>query len=175
MIRTGIGYDVHQLVEGRPLILGGVEIEFDRGLSGHSDADVLAHAIADALLGALGEPDIGHWFPPTEASIEGIDSMDILRKVRAISDEHGATIHNVDATLVAEEPKINPHISAMKERVAEALSIVPAQVGIKATTNETMGFPGRQEGMCAMAVACVDAPFSTDQGARDKGSASSSR
>ena len=158
MIRTGIGYDVHQLVEGRPLVLGGVEIDFHLGLAGHSDADVLAHAIADALLGALGEPDIGYWFPPTDASIEGIDSMEILRKVRAISDDHAAMIHNVDATLVAEAPKIKPHIQAMKERIAEALSIEASQVGIKATTNETMGFPGRQEGMCAMAVACVDKP-----------------
>ena len=158
MIRTGIGYDVHKLVEGRPLILGGVEIPFDRGLSGHSDADVLAHAIADALLGALGERDIGHWFPPEDASIKGIDSMDILRKVRAIADERGAIIHNVDATLIAEAPKIKQHTPAMKERIASALSISGGQVGIKATTNETLGFPGRQEGMCAMAVACVDVP-----------------
>ena len=158
MIRSGIGYDVHQLVEGRPLILGGVEIPFEKGLSGHSDADVLAHAIADALLGALGEPDIGYWFPPTDASIEGIDSMDILRKVRAIADDHSATIHNVDATLIAEAPKIKPHVDAMKARVSEALSIKCSQVGIKATTNETMGFAGRQEGMCAMAVACADVP-----------------
>ena len=159
MIRTGIGYDVHQLVEGRPLVLGGVAIPFDRGLSGHSDADVLAHAIADALLGALGEPDIGYWFPPNDESIKGIDSMDILRKVRTIADERGAILHNVDATLIAEEPTIKPHISAMKERVSKALSISPVQVGIKATTNETMGFPGRKEGMCAMASACVDAPI----------------
>jgi 2-C-methyl-D-erythritol 2,4-cyclodiphosphate synthase len=147
MIRTGIGYDVHQLVEGRPLVLGGVTIPFRLGLAGHSDADVLAHAIADALLGALGD-----------ASIEGIDSMDILRKVRSIADDHGAVIHNVDATLIAEEPKIKPHIEAMKGHIANALSIRPSQVGVKATTNETMGFPGRQEGMCAMAVACADVP-----------------
>ncbi|MGK0187756.1 MAG: 2-C-methyl-D-erythritol 2,4-cyclodiphosphate synthase [Verrucomicrobiales bacterium] len=158
MIRTGIGYDVHQLVEGRPLVLGGVTIPFKLGLAGHSDADVLAHAIADALLGALGEPDIGYWFPPTDASIEGIDSMDILRKVRAIADDHGAVIHNVDSTLIAEEPKIKPHITEMKQCISEALSIAPSQVGVKATTNETMGFPGRQEGMCAMAVACADVP-----------------
>ena len=159
MIRSGIGYDVHQLVEGRPLVLGGVTIPFERGLSGHSDADVLAHAMADAVLGALGEPDIGYWFPPSDASIEGIDSMDILSKVRAIADERSAVIHNVDATLIAEEPKIKPHIAAMKENVGRALLLAPSQVGIKATTNETMGFPGRQEGMCAMAVACVDVPF----------------
>lgn len=159
MIRSGIGYDVHQLVEGRPLVLGGVTIPFERGLSGHSDADVLAHAIADAVLGALGEQDIGHWFPPTDPSIKDINSMEILRKVRAISDDMSAVIHNVDATLVAEAPRIKPHIAAMKENIARALSLAPSQVGIKATTNETMGFAGRQEGMCAMAVACADVPF----------------
>ena len=158
MIRTGIGYDVHPLVEGRPLVLGGVEIPFERGLAGHSDADVLAHAIADALLGALGEPDIGHWFPPDDAAIEGIDSMVILAKVRAIAEERSAVIHNVDSTLIAEAPKIRPHVAAMKERISGALGIAPAQVGVKATTNEGMGFPGRGEGMCAMAVACLDLP-----------------
>lgn len=158
MIRTGIGYDVHRLVEGRLLILGGVEIAHSTGLEGHSDADVLCHALADALLGAVGEPDIGHFFPPGEESIRGISSLEILRGVRGILDHRGAVIHNVDCTLIAERPKILPHVPAMKERVAAALGLQVDQIGIKATTNERMGFPGREEGMCAMAVATVDLP-----------------
>lgn len=158
MFACGIGYDVHALVEGRALILGGVEIDFSLGLDGHSDADVLCHAIADALLGAAGEPDIGHLFPNTDESIRGISSLEILRKVQSHLAERGAKILNVDATLVAEAPKIAPHLQAMKQNVAEALSIAPSYVGIKATTNERMGFLGRQEGMAAMAVAAVDRP-----------------
>lgn len=154
MIATGIGYDVHRLVMGRPLILGGVRIEFSLGLEGHSDADVLCHAIADALLGAAGEPDIGHMFPNTDPSIRGISSLEILRKVRCRLEELFVTIHNVDATLIAEEPKISPHLPAMKENIAQALGI--SRVGIKATTNEGMGFPGRGEGIAALASACVD-------------------
>jgi len=153
--RSGIGYDVHRLVEGRKLILGGVEIPFEKGLEGHSDADVLSHAIADAVLGAMGEPDIGHYFPPTDASIEGICSLDILRKCAEIAAEKGATIVNVDSTMVAEAPKILPHAAAMKANIAEALGIQTDQVGVKATTNERMGFPGRGEGMAAHAVCCV--------------------
>jgi len=156
MIRTGIGYDVHRLVEGRRLILGGVDIPHITGLDGHSDADVLCHAIADALLGAAGEPDIGHFFPPSDESIRGISSLEILRRVTAILAERGAVIHNIDATLVAERPKILPHVPQMKENIAAAIGIPPGRVGIKATTNERMGFPGREEGMCAMAVACID-------------------
>jgi 2-C-methyl-D-erythritol 2,4-cyclodiphosphate synthase len=156
MIATGTGYDVHRLVMDRPLILGGVRIEHSLGLDGHSDADVLCHAIADALLGAAGEPDIGHMFPNTDPSIRGISSLEILRKVRARLDELAVTIHNVDATLIAEEPRISPHLSAMKENVGAALGLPPSRVGIKATTNEGMGFPGRGEGMAALATACVD-------------------
>jgi len=156
MTRTGIGYDVHRLVEGRKLILGGVEIQHLKGLDGHSDADVLCHAIADALLGAAGEPDIGHFFPPSDESIRGISSLEILRRVAGILREKGAKINNIDATLVAERPKILPHVPRMKENIAGVLGLVTGQVGIKATTNEGMGFPGRQEGMCAMAVACVE-------------------
>ncbi len=152
----GIGYDVHRLVEGRRLVLGGVEIAHERGLEGHSDADVLCHAVADALLGAVGEPDIGHFFPPSDASIEGISSLEILKKVRLVVAGRGGVIGNVDCTLVAERPKVLPHAPAMKEKIAGALGIGIAQVGIKATTNEGMGFPGREEGMCAMAVACVE-------------------
>ncbi len=156
MIATGIGYDVHRLVNDRPLILGGVRIEHDLGLEGHSDADVLCHAIADALLGAAGEPDIGHMFPNTDPSIRGISSLEILRRVRARLTELSVAIHNVDAMVIAEEPRISPHLGAMKEKVGEALDLPPGRVGIKATTNETMGFLGRGEGIAAMASACVD-------------------
>lgn len=156
MTRVGIGYDVHRLVEGRKLILGGVDIPHPRGLDGHSDADVLCHAIADALLGAVGEPDIGHFFPPGDESIRGISSLEILRRVEQILAAQGARINNIDATLVAERPKILPHVPAMKENIAAALGLQPNQVGVKATTNEKMGFPGREEGMCAMAVASVE-------------------
>jgi 2-C-methyl-D-erythritol 2,4-cyclodiphosphate synthase len=157
MIRTGIGYDVHQLVTGRPLILGGVDIPHTHGLDGHSDADVLCHAIADALLGSMGLPDIGHYFPPTDQSIKGISSLEILRQVAAILKAEGATINNIDSTLIAERPKILVHVPQMKQNLADALGIKPNQVGVKATTNERMGFPGREEGMCAMAVATVEA------------------
>lgn len=156
MNRVGIGYDVHCFEEGRPLILGGVEIPHTRGLKGHSDADVLCHAIADAVLGSLGLPDIGFYFPPTDASIEGICSLRILEKCAALAAEKGFTICNVDASLVAEAPKVMKHAPAMKEKIAAALGITPDQVGVKATTNERMGFVGREEGIAAMAVACVE-------------------
>jgi 2-C-methyl-D-erythritol 2,4-cyclodiphosphate synthase len=159
MIRTGIGYDVHRLVSGRPLILGGIEIPHSVGLDGHSDADVLCHAIADALLGAAGLPDIGYFFPPSDPTIKGISSLDILRRVRAELDQRQAVIHNIDSTLVAERPKIMPHVPAMREKIAAALGLKMSQVGIKATTNEKLGFPGREEGMCALASACLDMPL----------------
>ena len=158
MIATGIGYDVHRLVVDRPLVLGGVVIPHPLGLDGHSDADVLCHAIADALLGAAGEPDIGHLFPNTDPSIRGISSLEILRRVRAVLDEKSIRLHNIDATLIAEEPKISPHLTLMKERVGAALGLPPGRIGIKATTNESMGFLGRSEGMAALATACVDRP-----------------
>ena len=158
MTRTGIGYDVHRLVAGRKLILGGVEIPHATGLDGHSDADVLCHAIADALLGAAGLPDIGHYFPPSDESIRGISSLEILRRVTALLAEQGAHINNLDATLIAERPKILPHVAEMKANIAAATGLRADCVGIKATTNEGMGFPGREEGMCAMAVACVEMP-----------------
>ena len=155
MTRTGIGYDVHPYAEGRPFILGGVDIPHHKGLKGHSDADVLCHAIADAVLGALGEPDIGYWFPPTDQSIAGISSLKILEKVAEIAAGKGATIENVDSTVIAEAPKVNPHREAMKQHIAAALRITPDRVGVKATTNERLGFVGREEGVAAMAVACV--------------------
>ncbi|HCN77282.1 MAG TPA: 2-C-methyl-D-erythritol 2,4-cyclodiphosphate synthase [Verrucomicrobiales bacterium] len=156
MIRTGIGYDVHCFETGRPLVLGGVVIPHSMGLKGHSDADVLCHAIADAVLGAMGLPDIGFYFPPSDMSIEGISSLRILEKCAALAKEHGFAIHNVDSTLVAEAPKVMKHAPSMKENIAAALGITPGQVGVKATTNERMGFVGREEGIAALAVACVE-------------------
>ncbi len=154
-IRTGIGYDVHRFAEGRRLVLGGVEIPHDRGLDGHSDADVLSHAIADAILGALGEADIGHFFPPSDPTIAGISSLEILKKAAEIAEQKNACIQNVDSTLIAEAPKVLPHAPGMKANIGAALSIDPSDVGIKATTNEAMGFIGRGEGIAAMAVACI--------------------
>ena len=154
---TGIGYDVHQFAENRPLILGGVTIPHTHGLDGHSDADVLSHAIADAVLGAMGLPDIGHYFPPGDPGCKDISSLKILEKCADLAKEHGLTIINVDSTLIAEAPKVLPHREAMRENIGNALGIPPNRVGVKATTNETMGFVGRKEGMAAMAVAQVDA------------------
>ena len=155
MVRTGIGYDVHPFQEGRPLVLGGVTIPHSHGLKGHSDADVLCHAIADAVLGALGEPDIGYWFPPSDASIEGICSLRILEKCAQIAAQKGMRIENVDSSLIAEAPKVMKHAPAMKANIGAALGIQADQVGVKATTNERLGFVGREEGIAAMAVACV--------------------
>ena len=156
MQRCGIGYDVHRFAEGRPLILGGVEIPHDKGLIGHSDADALLHAIADAILGALGEHDIGFYFPPGDDKWEGVSSLVILREVRKIAEKKSAWIHNIDTTVIAEAPKIMPYAEAMKHAIGEALGIDPHQIGIKATTNELMGFIGRQEGIAAMAVASIE-------------------
>ena len=158
MNRVGIGYDVHQLKAGRPLILGGVVIEHDTGLEGHSDADVLMHAICDAVLGAIGEGDIGSFFPPSDPQWKNAPSKIFLKEAaRQIAKRNGQLI-NVDAMLIAEAPKITPHIPAMKENIATALGIAADAVGIKATTNETMGFVGRGEGMAAHAVASVELP-----------------
>lgn len=155
---TGIGYDVHRFSQNRPLVLGGVTIPHSHGLEGHSDADVLCHAIADALLGAMGLPDIGHYFPPGDPACKDISSLKILEKCRALALENDLGIVNVDSTLIAEAPKVLPHREAMRQNIAAALDIDPARVGIKATTNETMGFIGRREGIAAMAVAQVDPP-----------------
>jgi len=153
----GIGYDVHRFAANRPLVLGGVTIPHSHGLDGHSDADVLCHAIADALLGAMGLPDIGHYFPPGDPACKDICSLKILAKCRALAAELGWVILNVDSTLVAEAPKILPHRDAMRLNIGTALGIPPERVGIKATTNETMGFVGRKEGLAAMAVAQIEA------------------
>jgi len=154
--RCGIGYDAHCLVSGRKLILGGVEISHHRGLEGHSDADVLSHAIADAILGALGAGDIGKHFPNTDEAIRGISSIEILRHVATIAAQKNARVVNVDATLLAEAPKISPHVPAMQEKIAAALGIRSDALSIKATTNEGLGAIGRGEGMSAIAVASVE-------------------
>lgn len=156
MTATGIGYDVHRFAAGRPLILGGVEIPHTHGLLGHSDADVLCHAIADALLGAAGQRDIGHHFPDTDESIRGISSLEILAHVRELLTARYTDILNVDATVIAEAPRIGPHLDAMRSRLAAALGLPPDRIGIKATTNEGMGFVGRGEGIAALATACVE-------------------
>jgi len=159
--RSGIGYDVHRLEQGeseRLLVLGGVTLRHPQGLtlSGHSDADVLCHAIADALLGATGLQDIGHYFPNNDASIRGISSLEILRRVSAIIADAGGTIINVDSTLVAEEPKIGPYVLEMRDKIAGAIGLDSSRVGVKATTNECLGFLGRGEGIAALATASVE-------------------
>lgn len=158
MNHVGIGYDVHQLVEGRKLVLGGVEIPHSKGLDGHSDADVLMHAICDAVLGALGEADIGHFFPNTDPRWRGAPSKVFLQEAaRQVGFREGRIV-NIDATLIAQQPKIAPHLQAMKANIAGALGLNINRVGIKATTNELLGFIGREEGIAAMAVASVEMP-----------------
>lgn len=153
--RIGYGYDVHRYAEGRPLMLGGVEVPSDRGLLGHSDADVLLHAIADALLGAAALRDIGYHFSDKDPKYAGIDSSILLAEVLRLLEEKGYRVGNVDATIIAEAPKLNPHIPRMQERIAEILQVDPEAISIKATTNERMGFVGREEGMAAHAVALI--------------------
>jgi 2-C-methyl-D-erythritol 2,4-cyclodiphosphate synthase len=158
MVHVGIGYDVHALVAGRKLILGGVEIPHTKGLDGHSDADALMHAICDALLGALGEEDIGHFFPNTDPRWKGAPSKVFLQEAARLVALRQGKIVNVDATVIAQAPKIYPHIREMKIRIAEALGMNFERVGIKATTNEKMGFIGREEGIAALAVASINLP-----------------
>lgn len=156
MVHVGIGYDVHQLVAGRTLTLGGVEVPHPKGLDGHSDADALMHAICDALLGAIGEEDIGHFFPDTDPRWKGAPSRMFLAEAAKQVAKLNGKIVNIDATLIAQAPKVHPHIPEMKKRIAAALQISEKQIGVKATTNERMGFVGREEGIAAMAVAGVD-------------------
>lgn len=153
--RTGIGYDVHRFAEGRRLVIGGVDIPFDRGLDGHSDADVLLHAIADAVLGAAALGDIGVHFPPSDDRWRDMDSRDILRATRRLIDEHGWEAGNIDATVIAEAPRINPHVADMRMRIADDLGLSVDAVSVKATTNERMGFVGRAEGIAAIATALL--------------------
>ena len=158
MVHVGIGYDVHALVGGRKLILGGIDIPHSKGLDGHSDADVLMHAICDALLGALGQADIGHFFPNTDPRWKGAPSRLFLEEAaRQVSRQQGKIV-NIDATVVAQQPKLFPFIDAMKANIAGALNLTPSQVGLKATTNEHLGFIGREDGIAAMAIAGVDLP-----------------
>jgi 2-C-methyl-D-erythritol 2,4-cyclodiphosphate synthase len=156
MIRTGIGYDIHRLTKTRKLILGGIEIPHSHGLEGHSDADVLSHAIADALLGAIGAGDIGQHFPNTDESLRGISSLEILRRVTTILAERKTFVVNIDATIIAETPKIAPHVSAMRQKIADATGVNESNVNVKATTNEKLGAIGRGEGIAAMAIATVE-------------------
>ena len=156
--RIGQGYDVYALTPGRKLILGGVEIPYDRGLLGPSDADALLHAITDAILGALGEEDIGHFFPNTDPRWKDVASSVFLEEAaRQVLLRNGRLV-NVDATVIAQAPKIYPHVAAMKKNIAEALGVREAQIGIKATTNEHLGFIGREEGIAAMAVTSLNLP-----------------
>ena len=155
MIRVGLGFDVHRLVEGRPLWLGGVNIPWERGLLGHSDADVAIHALCDALLGAAALRDIGYHFPDTDPRYKGIDSRLLLRHVMKLLDEQGYRLGNCDITICAEQPKLNPHIPAMQSELASCMGCDPGQVSIKATTTERLGYTGRGEGIAAYAVALI--------------------
>lgn len=155
-MRIGHGYDVHRLVEGRKLILGGVEIPFEKGLLGHSDADVLAHAVMDALLGAAALGDIGKLFPDSDPAYSGADSLVLLRRVAEVLAEHGYGIGNVDATVLAQRPKLAPHIPQMRDNLARTMEVGPEQVNVKATTEEGLGFTGSGEGMAAHAVALIE-------------------
>ena len=156
MIRMGIGYDVHRLVEGRDLIIGGVKIPYELGLLGHSDADVLLHAVMDALLGAAALGDIGQHFPDHDPAYAGADSLELLRAVGRILAEAGWKVGNVDAVIIAQRPKMAPHREQMRANVAEALGIEVSQVSVKATTEEGLGFTGEGLGISAQAIACIE-------------------
>ena len=156
MTRIGMGFDVHRLVEGRDLWLGGVNIPFERGLLGHSDADVAIHALCDALLGAAALRDIGYHFPDTDPRYKGIDSRLLLRHVMQLLDEQGYCLGNCDITICAERPKLNPHIPAMQQELAACMDCEPSRVSIKATTTERLGYTGRGEGIAAYAVALIE-------------------
>lgn len=151
MFRVGQGFDVHAFAEGRPLILGGITIPHDRGLLGHSDADVLLHTVTDAALGAIGEGDIGHHFPDTDPAFKDADSAKLLAYIWKIVEDKGYVLGNVDCTVMAQRPKLAPYIEQMRNRIAELLNAEPSQVNVKATTTEKLGFTGREEGIAAMA------------------------
>ena len=157
MIRIGHGYDAHRLAAGAKLVLGGVVIEFDRGLAAHSDGDVLIHALCDALLGAAGLGDIGRHFPDTNPEFAGIDSRILLRRVAALLDERGFRVVNADVTVIAQAPRLAPHLPGMRANLADDLGVEPAAVNVKATTTEGMGFSGRGEGIAAHAVVSIEA------------------
>jgi 2-C-methyl-D-erythritol 2,4-cyclodiphosphate synthase len=151
-IRIGNGYDIHQLVPDRDLILGGVKLDHELGLLGHSDADVLTHAIMDAMLGALSLGDIGYYFPPTDPKWKGADSLELLKQVNQLIRDRGWSIGNIDSVVVAERPKLKPHINTMRQRLAQTLDLKPDQVGVKATTNEQLDAVGQEKGIAAYAV-----------------------
>ena len=155
MYRIGNGYDVHRLIKGRKLILGGVDIPHGLGLDGHSDADVLCHALCDSLLGASGAGDLGKYFPDTDNKWKGVSSLVLLEKSGELVAERGFQIANIDTTIVAQQPKIGPHIESMTTNISETLKIDPTQINIKATTTEGLGFTGREEGIAAYAVALL--------------------
>ena len=155
-MRIGQGYDVHRLKERRKLIIGGVEIPYEKGLDGHSDADVLLHAIMDALLGAAALGDIGLLFPDTDAQFAGADSLKLLQKVKDVLDERGYSICNIDATVIAQAPKLRPYIDSMRKNIAETLKMDVSQVSVKATTEEHLGFTGRKEGIASQAIVLID-------------------
>jgi len=157
-MRIGMGYDVHRLTEGRKLIMGGVEIPHEKGLLGHSDADVLLHAIMDALLGAAALGDIGKHFPDTDEQYKGISSVKLLKKVGELLEEHCFLIENIDATIIAQAPKMRPFIDAMRENIADALGIELSQINVKATTEEGLGFTGNKEGISAQAICMLTSP-----------------
>ncbi|WP_026574066.1 2-C-methyl-D-erythritol 2,4-cyclodiphosphate synthase [Bacillus sp. UNC438CL73TsuS30] len=152
MYRIGQGFDVHQLTEGRPLIIGGIKIPYEKGLLGHSDADVLLHTVSDACLGAIGEGDIGRHFPDTDPNFKDADSAKLMEHVWELVKEKGYELVNADCTIIAQKPKMAPYIEQMKGRIAELLEAAPDQVNVKATTTEKLGFTGRQEGIAAQAV-----------------------
>ncbi len=158
-MRIGMGYDVHRLVEGRDMIIGGVKIPYEKGLLGHSDADVLLHAISDALLGAAALGDIGKHFPDTDPAYKGISSIILLEKVGELLEENRFLIENIDATIIAQAPKMRPHIDAMRENIANALKIDVSQVNVKATTEEGLGFTGTGEGISSQAICILTSPF----------------
>ena len=168
-MRVGTGYDVHRLVEGRKLILGGVEIPHTLGLLGHSDADVLVHAVMDALLGAAALGDIGQHFPDTDPAYEGADSLGLLAQVGQLLQDEGYVIGNIDATVIAQKPKLAPHIAQMKENIAKTLGLDLSQVNVKATTEEHLGFTGREEGISAQAVCTLDNLFDASVAVADSG------
>ena len=155
-LRIGQGYDVHRLVEGRPLVLGGVTVPFEKGLLGHSDADVLLHAVMDALLGAAALGDIGKWFPDSDEAYRGADSLDLLRRTGDLLRKNGWSIVNLDATLLAQAPKIAPYREKMRQNIASALAVELTRVSVKATTEEGLGFTGKGEGMAAHAIALLE-------------------
>lgn len=157
-MRIGMGYDVHRFAEGRRLIIGGVDIPYEKGLLGHSDADVLLHAISDALLGAAALGDIGKHFPDTDPEYEGADSLKLLAKVGQMLEEHNYFIENIDATIIAQQPKMRPHIDKMRENIAGALGIEVSQVNVKATTEEGLGFTGKMEGISSQAICMLISP-----------------